>query len=57
MTRTGTHHRLGAVSAGRMPQVTALSPLRLCQTKRWRAATLLPHSNPPDQVFDRIKTV
>ena len=31
--------------------MTVLPPIRSCQTKRWRAAALLPHFN-PTQIFD-----
>src|SRR5262249_9291219 len=57
VTVTGTYRRLGAVSEGRMPRVTMLPRVPSCQTKRWRAAMLLPHSN-PTQIFagqNRVK--
>jgi hypothetical protein len=46
MTRTGTDRGLGAVLAGPNPELTVPPPIRSCRTKRWRAATMLPHSNP-----------
>ena len=37
---------LGPVPAGCMPRVIALPGMRSTHAKRWRAAALLPHSNP-----------
>ncbi len=57
MIFTGTDRGLGPVPAGCMPQVTVLPPMRSCQTKRRRAAVMLPHSNPRTKIFDRVKTM
>src|SRR5262249_47140610 len=57
VTVTGTYRRLGAVSEGRTTRETMLPRVPSSQTKRWRAAMLLPHSNPP-QIFvgqNRVK--
>src|SRR5262249_18252179 len=57
VTVTGTYRHLGAVSEGRTPRETMLPRVPSSQTKRWRAAMLLPHSN-PTQIFagqNRVK--
>ena len=51
MTATGTCSDLAAVPAGCMPQVTVLPCMRSCRPERWRAAMLLPHSNPTPSLW------
>jgi len=46
MPEPGTYRGLDAVAAGCIPRVMMLPRIRSCQTKRWRAAAMLPHSNP-----------
>ena len=46
MAGASNYRDLDAVSAGCMPRVMVLPHIRSCLTKRCRAATMLPHSNP-----------
>lgn len=47
MTMTGSCRGPEGLSAGRTPRLTMLPRIRSCQTKRCRAATMLPHSPSP----------
>src|SRR5262245_60972910 len=47
MPGAGGYRTLDAVAIGCMPRLMLLLPrVRSCQTKRWRAAAMPPHSNP-----------